>query len=325
MTAGAARLEREPSLRLIKSDSAPGFASSVRNGVRTFFGRIAGFFSSAWNWVKKTLHLDAVGEQVSAGYRWARMQGARVVTLLGTDGLIGAGLLTLSTSTGRSVVGFLLKPVSWALDLVAKGYTWLERTLANKSKGGVRNWLSDRMRSVREFLFGEPTLTVVGAKSTKAERKVGVVNTAILWFAKTFSGIFTPTSVPMRIARSLGTFLLGRRGVMLLPLLPLGALLTPAMFLAGGLTIWGAMTPWQTEVTDTWDKAWGKAQTAGSQAAAIVDSTEEDLKEDVDLAADAVAGRDGKVPAATKRAATKVNREARRGHPAGKVTVRRAT
>jgi hypothetical protein len=325
MTAGAARLEREPSLRLIRSEDAPGFASSVRDGVRTFFGRVTGFFSRAWNWVKQTLHLDAVQEQVVSGYRWARMQGARVVTLLGTDGLLGAGLLAVSTSPGRSVLGFLLKPVTWALDLVAKGYTWIERALSNSSTGGVRNWLSARMRSLREFLFGEPALTVVGAKSTKRERKIGVVNTAILWFAKTFGGIFATTSVPMRIARSVGTFLFGRRLVMALPLLPLGAFLTPAMILATVLMLVATAAPWRAEASSTWDKAWGKAQTAGSQAAAIVDSTEEDLKEDVDLAADAVAGRDGKVPAATKRAATKVNREARRGHPAGKVTVRRAT
>ncbi|HEY5787519.1 MAG TPA: hypothetical protein VIT65_22365 [Microlunatus sp.] len=319
MTAGAARLEREPSIRLVPSDSAPGLGTSVRNGVRTFFGKIAGFFSSAWNWLKRTLHLDAVGDRVAGGYRWARVQGGRIVSLLGPDGLLGAGLLATSTSYGRKAIGFVLRPIGWVLDLFAKGYTWTERALANKSDGGIRNWISDRMRSMREFLFGEPALTVVGGRSTKSERRVGVVNSVILWFAQTFGGLLHTDSVAMRLARTAGTLLLGRRGVMMLALLPLGALLTPAMIVGTGLMLWGAVAPWESEVTSTWNKFRGQAKTAGTQAAKIVEATEADLTADIETAGEAVTDTSNGSPV------TPVNRAARRGHPAGKASVRRTT
>lgn len=169
--------------------------------------RVGGFFRGLWNFVKsgwasvkRALHLDAVFDRVQTGYQWARAKVSAAMRFLGTDGLIGAGMLGISTSTGRRVIGFVLSPALWLVRKAGMGWLWVESSLTNQGEGGLRNWLADKMASARVW--------AVGSVDGKTE---GIFEKAVGWVAEHLGRHLLVDSLAMRTLRAVGTFLLGRK------------------------------------------------------------------------------------------------------------------
>ena len=259
----------------------PAAGTGIIAKVRGWFRGLWNSIKSGWAKLRDTLHLDAVTSRVKAAWHWARLQARRAMHLLGTGGGAGLAMLGISTGTGRRVIGFLLTPVRWVLRAGGWAYATIEAALRNDSKGGVRNWIADRMADGRYWLLGNG----VGDDH-------GFVGDVVLWVAENFGRHLMTDSLAMRIVRSVGTLLLGTRIIALLALyvpfiatIPFsGALLNAGLAAA-------TVYPFRKEISQAKDKVVGAFQRNEEQAEEIIDETVEQMHQTTAAAAAMSAGK----------------------------------
>jgi hypothetical protein len=167
--------------------------------VSGFFRGLWGGIKSAWASVKKALHLDSAVEKVKQGWGWVKAKARAGARFLHLDGLIGLAMLSVSTHTGRSAIKTVFSPLLWVGRQLGRAYVWVEEAINDGKRGTIRSWIAQRMIDGRVFFFGD------------ADKKHGILPGFILWMAKTFGNNLLVESRTMRTARSIGTFLFGRR------------------------------------------------------------------------------------------------------------------
>ena len=119
----------------------------------------------AWDWIRETFHLDPAMEFVGSVLTWLRNQLSILAAHFGTGGGAGLGLLAMSTTAGRTLLSYAMKPVMWALTKIVNGWVRVESALyvepeEGKTLGAIaraRNWIADRMAGIREFFTGNGT------------------------------------------------------------------------------------------------------------------------------------------------------------------------
>lgn len=198
---------------------------------------------TSWEWLCKTFHLDPAVKFFQGCFNWLRDKIAIAAAHMGITGGIGAGLLTLSTSTGRKLLAFVLKPIRWIASGVMKVWTKVEDMLfVEKPKGQhlnwldkARNWVSEKMASVREYFFGNGT-------------SLGVVGKAFVWLAKHVLPVFALDHPVMQTSKIVGFGLFAFKAIGMIALLPFAAgTLLALQFMSGAAAIGvGAMMLWET-------------------------------------------------------------------------------
>lgn len=250
-------------------------------------------FKAAWNWLKKapgtswewlckTFHLDPTVKFFQGCFNWLRDKLAIAAAHMGISGGIGAGLFTISTSAGRKLLAFVLKPLTWIASGVMKAWTWVEDGLfVEKAKGQhlnwldkARNWVSEKMATVREFFFGNGT-------------SLGVVGKTMLWLGKNVMPFFGLDHPVMQTSRVVGFGLLAFKAVTALALLPFAAGTIMALqFIAGAAAIGvGATMAW--DIGNDW------AVRLGWKAAPVTPLTVVPVEVEVEIVVDATAAAEG--------------------------------
>lgn len=251
MTATAERLYKAPPGTTGQSEPASdmvlGFWAKTKQFVSNTWGIVAGGIAKAWGWLRSTLHLEAVTSRVATASAWAWGKIQTAAEFMGAGGLTGAALLTVSTSTGRKVISFALSPITWSLKKVGQGYVALENALHNDTrKGGVRNWISDRMADFRMWLIGGSVDEVVDANGKvleAADYKLGILSRAWLWFWVKVGRHLQVDSLAMRSLRAVGTVLFLWPFVGLAGFLPFAAVIKVALVIGIVVLVLGAFVP----------------------------------------------------------------------------------
>lgn len=109
--------------------------------------------SRLWNWMRRTLHLDPVVEHIKTGARWVFTKAKVVAHWLGLPGFLGAGLMTVSTSSGRR---FLDNTIGAVARAIGSGINWCVTMLVRglDHLGAPGRWAADRIVDVHEFFVG---------------------------------------------------------------------------------------------------------------------------------------------------------------------------
>jgi hypothetical protein len=243
----------------------------ARATARKAYDKMLSLPKAAWTWMKQTLHLDPALGFVADGFRWVRAKATAVTQYLGVPGLTGAGLLAISTGTGRAILGAALQPVAWTARLIGRGYLWLENALSveEDDKGrfaGIRRFISTRMADARQYVTGD------------GRSDGGLVGKAAGFIAKWVYPTFQIDSLPMQGARTAGTAILGMQLLPLVALIPLGGFAIAGQYLATagvvGLSAfngWGFLTKAAAWVKARFTKAEEIATGEATPGADVVD------------------------------------------------------
>lgn len=219
----------------------------------------------AWDWVRRTFHLDPAVDFVRSVLTWLRNQISILAAHFGSAGGVGLGLLAVSTSIGRQMLAFALKPVFFALNLLGSAWTWAENALyvdetPEKPLGlisRIRNWLSERMASLREVFTGNGTTP-------------GLIERVGAWYFNTVAPHLHLDSTAMVAARTAGLSMVTVKAVTALAFIPMSAaVLGPLQFILGGLLGLGV-------VSNGWElgrRGWARVKAIF--APAVVEAAEE--------------------------------------------------
>lgn len=290
MTTATARIAERPSTTV--RDPETGARWNLENGTMekaSFFGglfakarglfrRAVAYVKSGWARVSEALHLDAVTTRVRGALAYAKAKAIAGIRIIGGDGFAGLGLLSISTEAGRKVLGFVLRPVGWVLRGIGTAYCWVEETVDNDGKGGIRTWVANRMGDVREFFFGN-----LG--------KDGVIPTALFWVVSNFGEYIHVDSLQMRALRAGGTALVGRRAIAVVLARFAAVAGIPFIGLALTLALTAAtVAPFIPEIKAGYNVVATKFRANVEQAEETVDETVDELKETTAAAAAMSAG-----------------------------------
>jgi hypothetical protein len=269
-----------------------GLLLAARKKGRQAYDYIRTGAAAAWGWVRETFHLDPAVEFVSSALSWLRNQLSIISAHFGTSGGAGLGLLALSTSAGRAMLGYALKPVFWVLSKAVTLWTKIENALTVEAEPGqelgligkVRNWIADRMASIREFFTGNGT-------------SPGLLQKAAGFFFKNVAPHLEIGSTPMVAARATGFALAGSKMVSGLALIPMGATaLAVSQWVLSGMVATAVVTNLWELGKRAWNALSGKSAPAVLHA--VPNAHEEQEQADV-VAATVVA-----TPAQTQTKAT---------------------
>lgn len=169
-------------LRVVETNKA-GYSAllAAKAKARAAYDFVVSIPKSAWAWARETFHLGAVETKVTGFFGWLKAKVVSVARMLGRTGLIGAGMLTVSTADGRRLLGMLAKPFVWAGKAITSVWSKIEDLLfvedPSNALDSARNFVSERMADLREFLFGSGTTAnrygFLGNLAVKALIKVG--------------------------------------------------------------------------------------------------------------------------------------------------------
>jgi len=171
----------------------------------------------AWGWLVRTLHLEAVSENAKAAANWAKSKASGLAQFMGTNGMIGAGLLMVSTENGRSLAGLMLRPLGWALRLFGKVWSGTQ-SFAGDHLGSPGRWVANRMADIGRVVVGDGD-------------DLGLTGKAAGLWLKYVTPYTHLNGLPMMSARLVGTLLVAPKVLALVALLPLGFLAAPAAYL----------------------------------------------------------------------------------------------
>lgn len=141
----------------------------------------------------EVFHLEGVIEAVKSGWAWLKTKAAWAMDMMGVSGMLGLGMISLSTGTGRSAIGYALKPIGW----LGKGLSWVDEKvkagLMKLGKPGI--WVASKIEDTESW-FIKKGLAVKG------------------WWNKNVAKHVKLDSTPMRTARLGGVLLLARRAIL---------------------------------------------------------------------------------------------------------------
>lgn len=242
MTATAAAVGANGAdLRIVPGDNVGNMGAVLRARAavgRTWAG-VRGRIGAAFGWLRRTLHLDAVADLAKGVWGWVRDKVTIGAQFLGTSGMVGAGMVAISTHTGRKALGFALKPIGWGLGLIGRGYVALENLLHSDDRdGGVRNGISKTMGDVREYFFGTGTSASDG----------GLIGRAAVWAILNVGPYFKVGSLAMGLVNSIGMMLLAPRLFAAIALLPLGVFTLPAQLILAAWLALAVYVPFLFEI-----------------------------------------------------------------------------
>lgn len=221
MTTAASAIWREP-IEPIGSMAAAG------NAARGFFASVMSGPKRLWTWLRSALHLDAVASATKS--IWHKIAGWAISfkNFMGFPGMLGMGLLTVSTDSGRKMLDFLLgKPLRFLGRMFGKGWGAVE-TFFEAHLGTPGTWISNRMADVEEFFIGNGSTTT------------GVVGWVVGFYFDHIASYLNTHHWLMKIATVLGTYLVGYKAIGALALIPMGGFMLGLLqWLAGAvLGIW---------------------------------------------------------------------------------------
>lgn len=183
-----------------------GFTQAEKMGalvrMRMVAGRTRDFVTAApkaaWGWLSK----DSF---IAGAARWTGGKVGTAAAFLGTGAIVGAGMLALSTGTGRSTVSALFRPVRWAGRLLVRTYTGIAGLIGRLGRPG--RWVRSQMLAGRDMVVGSQTRTGL----VRATRNYYDAN--IAHHARTSGPL-------MYLARTVGMFLVAPKAVALLMMIP---------------------------------------------------------------------------------------------------------
>lgn len=226
MTATTAAASGGTRLHIVPGDNVGNMGALLRMraaAARTA-NRLRASARGAWGWIKETFHLQAVADTLRGLGGWVADKAVVAGRFLGTSGLVGLGMMAISSETGRSLIGFALRPVGWVLELIGKAWVGVENMLhSDKREGGVRNTISVKMGDIREYFFGTGTTSSDG----------GLVGRAAVWTVKHTMPFLRLDGPTMGLVNLIGAALLTPRIFELVAMAPLGILTLPAQILVG--------------------------------------------------------------------------------------------
>lgn len=209
MTAATAATTHQPSLRLV-SDTKTNYGLILRAKIiaqRTLTA-ITALPKAAWGWAARTLHLEAAGQAAGGLLGWVRTKAMNAASFLGTPFFLGAGMIALSTGTGRKAIATGFRPARWAVGLVDKVWCRLA-TFADDHLGAPGSWTADRMMDIEEFFAGN-------------SRKPGVIARGVDLYNTHVAKWLATDSLIMRGLRTAGLAIVGSKLVAVAALIPLG-------------------------------------------------------------------------------------------------------
>lgn len=219
------------------------WALRAREWVRARTARAMSLPKRIWRKMVEVFHLDPVINAVKAGWSWLKDKATWAGEILGTGGLVGLGLLSLTTDSGRSVWSYALKPVGW----LGRGISWLN----DKMKAGLHRlgrpgiWVADKIEDTENWFIKKGTET---AK----------------WWDKRVAKHVKTDSATMRTARLGGVLLVTRS--LLMAALPL-----PVKYLLGAaVAVWSVYDGADIAMKVGEDRGWLKVsedKTTGAKTA----------------------------------------------------------
>ena len=230
MTASMAFVERQPRLAPVPDGVAPvkpGLYQQVSAGLTSVWSWVCKAPGRFWGWLKRVMHLQPVVDKIKEAVRWT-VSGVRAfLKAMGFQGVAGLGMLAVSTSLGRWVIGALiLTPLKWLCRQVGKAWRNTSSFFAD-NLGGAGNWIAARMEDVDTFLFGKLNAAGDGRDGH------GLVGRVKGLYYRVVAMHWALNSVFMRVVRLVGTVLCGLKVVAALPLLGLaGSVLVYATYVA---------------------------------------------------------------------------------------------
>jgi hypothetical protein len=271
-----------------------GLLLSTRQKGRDAYAFIRRSPRVAWDWIRKTFHLDPAIEFMASVLTWLRNQISILAAHFGTTGGMGLGLLAVSTTLGRELLAWTLKPAVWLLSMAGSLWRKIESGLVvTKPTTGfhrVRNWLALRMTNIREFFFGN------------GDDKAGVLGAVAGWFVDTIAPHLHMNSTAMVAARAAGFAMAGGRAVAALALVPMSAgALAAAQWVMGAIVVISV----GANVIELGRRIWDTSSAKMSKPAAQATENAEAVAEKVSVLPDAEEAAmlaDGNRP--TRRAST---------------------
>ena len=206
MTAQAARLTYVASGPSVNGGATVAEKMGFLVRSRAAAGRAKDFIlaapKAAWNWLSQNATIAAAGG-------WVKARVASAAAFMGTSGLVGAGILAVSTDTGRKVLNTAFAPVRWGGRLLSKAVRGIANFAGNFGRPG--RWVA------RQILTGHDMV----AGNTNRPGLVGRVkyfyNDHIKYTARTTGPI-------MYTAKAVGLWLTAGPAIGLATMLPWGAL-----------------------------------------------------------------------------------------------------
>lgn len=275
LTMSAIPIETETTRRVrVVSDADPatlGLAAGLKEKASAAYAWMAALPQHAIAALRRIVP-DSVATRAATAWGWTKAKVMAVFHMLGKTGALGAGMLVISTGDGRRLLNLAVTPVRWGVSLFVKVWTKVEDVLYVEEPSSIldraRNFVSERMADLREFLFGSGTREnrygFVGNLAVKALLKVGP--------------FLELDSKTMLTTRGIGAAVLGVKLFTLVPLLPVAGWIA---FLIQGFvaisTLVGAGEPLLQVAEQVTGLRRPTATKAEGQAAAKVAATVTDL------------------------------------------------
>ena len=224
MTAATAATTHQPQMRLV-SDNRTNMGLLVRAKIaaQRTTAAIMAMPKAAWGWAVRTLHLEAAGQAAGGMLGWIRTKSMTAISYLGAPFFMGAGMIALSTGSGRSAIRNGFRPIGWAIGLVDKVWCRIA-TFADDHLGQPGSFISDRMMDVEEFFAGN-------------SRKPGLVARSVDLYNAHVAKWLATDSLIMRGLRTTGLGLVGAKLVAIAGLLPLGMFTVVAQYVVGAAVV----------------------------------------------------------------------------------------
>lgn len=247
MTATAAAVRHDRPLRPVEGVSEKerfAYALRVREQALAMMNRVTTVPRRWAGKIARALRLDKAWALVKEGLGWAREKAAWLGNMLGVTGMVGLGMTALSTSSGRSAVGYALKPVGWALGAVGWGLNVIKSGLNHLGRPG--RWMAERIDDAEVF---------AGRKLLSTSK----------WVDKRLGAHLKTDSTAMRTTRLAGVLLVAQRAITAFGL-PM-----PLVYLIGAATaIWGVYDATDIAMKVGQDRGWLKVtedETTGAKRA----------------------------------------------------------
>jgi hypothetical protein len=223
MTLAAAATMKPPPVNLNGATTAEqmGFFVALKTNAARTLAFIAALPKRAWGWAVRTLHLERLGQMGQAALGWLRTIVTNVTGFLGISGMIGAGLMLVSTKGGRRTLYWATAPLRWVGRLADSAFLGTVNLIAKAGRPG--EWVADRLMDGYELVFGSKT----------TGGRMGMVPTVGDWLSIHVKPWFNVHHPAMYAARGLGFLLLFGKVIALAGLIPWGWLAVTIQILAG--------------------------------------------------------------------------------------------
>lgn len=233
MTANAAATRHVAPLRPVESANQMerfAFLLRARERAAALFNKATSSTRGVFRKIVHTLHLDSAWEAAKAAGGWVKDKALWLGRMLGIPGVLGLGMLGLSTGTGRTVVGSTVgrtlgvagKVGGWAMGMVTGGLRHLGRPgrWAADKIDGAGNWAANQ--AVKAYKYADKKIgkqMELGSTTMRVTRLGGVLLLAqrlitafglpmpvvyLIGAATAFWGVYDAADIAIKVGESRG-------------------------------------------------------------------------------------------------------------------------